>query len=81
MRPPICAICRKDFRHNMKGGGSVRFERSAEEKARWEALNKPGYVGHPPGLEWFCEKHLASAKAHRHLTWREAAQLIKALEE
>ena len=54
MRPPICALCGHDFRHEDDGGDLVRFR---------AAKSLPdGMVGHPRGVEWFCRRHLAAAR-------------------
>ena len=55
MRPPICALCRRDFRRDANAGGLVRF--------RDEESLPEGRVGHPRGVEWFCDRHLAAAQA------------------
>lgn len=58
MRPPICECCGLDFRdddlHSETSGGLVRF-------ADFEPLPE-GMVGHPPGLAWFCSKHITAAR-------------------
>lgn len=70
MRPPICDLCHDNF--SMKEGGLVRF-------ADYEPL-PDRTVGHPKGLEWFCEKHHAAAEALKHLTSAEAIRRIRAEE-
>ncbi len=75
MKPPICALCHRDFRRDTEGGGLVRF--------RDEKSLPDGMVGHPRGVEWFCQRHLAAAqklsslslgeamaKLHRRYLWR-----------
>jgi len=51
MRPPICAVCHKRF---SEGGGLLSFTLTDEEKEEKKRFDQPGFVGHPPGLEWFC---------------------------
>ncbi len=54
MRPPICALCHRDFRREPEGGGLVHF--------RDQESLPDGMVGHPHGVEWFCGRHLAAAQ-------------------
>lgn len=72
MRPPICAVCNKDFRKDFDNselsGGTVRFS---------DYINLPnGKVGHPNGLEWFCSEHIKKARNLTHLTAKQAIQYI-----
>ncbi len=76
MRPPICYSCRKRFSPS-KEGGKVRFKLSEEDKVYNKRFEKEGFVGHPKGLEWFCEKHIEKAKSLKHLTIKEASSLLK----
>ena len=73
MRPPICAVCGKDFREDLKNddisGGSVRF-------ADYISLPE-GRVGHPHGLEWFCSQHIRKAKILTHLLAKQAIEYIR----
>lgn len=75
MRPPYCKICRKRF--PPKEGGLVSFQLSENDKIKTEKFKQPGFVGHPPGREWFCGAHFDFAKAYSHLTLREAVLKIK----
>ena len=75
MRPPICAVCGRDFRHDLENddlsGGTVRFS---------DFINLPeGKVGHPNGLEWFCSQHIRKAKTLSHLTAKQAILYIKSV--
>ena len=36
-----------------------------------------GMTGHPDGLLWFCEPHLAAAEALAHLPWRQALTQLR----
>ncbi len=74
MRPPICAVCYKRFSN---GGGLVRFVLTEEEQKRAEKFKQPGYVGHPPGLEWFCDEHWQAAKDLSNLTKTEALKQLR----
>jgi hypothetical protein len=76
MRPPICAICRKDFRKDIQKGGSIRFALSPEDQAFNDRMTERRQKGHPKGLEWFCNKHLPIAKRYKHLIWKEARPKI-----
>jgi hypothetical protein len=60
MRPPFCAFCGA-----MKPG--ARLARFADY-----APLPDGIVGHPNGLEWFCDAHAARAEALQHLPFDEA---------
>lgn len=76
MRPPICAICNRDFRTNTNQGGLVQFNLSTTEVELNEQLKKSQISGHPQGLEWFCKDHIVSAKKYRNLTYAEACEKI-----
>jgi hypothetical protein len=66
MRPPICYICDKHFRPS-DGGGLVYFKKRPSD-IKWDKkAEQPGYVGHPPYTEWFCEDHYDEAKERSHL--------------
>jgi hypothetical protein len=56
MKPPICFLCHKHFRSANAGFDLVEF-------ADYTPLPE-GYLGHPHGLEWFCNEHLAAARSH-----------------
>ncbi|MBN2890738.1 MAG: hypothetical protein JXL97_02635 [Bacteroidales bacterium] len=73
MRPPICAICDKDFYDE---GGMVQFALTEKDKENLKRFEEPGFVGHPPGLEWFCEEHIKEAKSLSHLTLPEAYKIM-----
>ncbi|MBN2662896.1 MAG: hypothetical protein JXR68_04540 [Bacteroidales bacterium] len=75
MRPPICAICHKSFSSR---GGLVHFSLTEQEKEYNKSFEQPGFVGHPAGLEWFCEEHLPEAKLRSNLT---KAQAIRELQQ
>lgn len=68
MRPPICALCRRDFRGE-SGGGLVHF---------CDAESLPeGRVGHPRGVEWFCDRHLPAARELSNSTLAEAMRQLR----
>ncbi len=78
MKPPICAICNKDFRVNIKSGGKVWFNISDEDKTINDANNeKIGFIAHPRGLAWFCGEHLDITKKYSHLELKEAFIVIR----
>lgn len=58
MKSPICYLCNKDFRSEFfyagTGGTLVQFK-------DYQPLPQ-GAVGHPQGLEWFCNEHLQAAQ-------------------
>lgn len=68
MRPPICAVCHREF--SLSEGDTVRF-------ADYKPLPE-GTVGHPDGLEWFCEVHLEAAERLRDLPSGKAIRRIRA---
>lgn len=76
MRPPICAICHKDFRADLGKGGTVSFKPTESDKSYNEKIRKRRMVGHPPNLEWFCNKHLKIAEKYKHLNRSEAIPKI-----
>lgn len=76
MKPPICSICKKDFRSKIQEGGRITFKLTDKEKKRKEEMKERRMVGHPPGLHWFCKRHLAIAKKYRTLTYAEAKPKI-----
>ncbi len=62
MRPPICAICDKDFEINERAG-LVSFETTADDEKWYKKASEPGFVGHPPNQDWFCAEHYQAAQA------------------
>ena len=64
MRPPYCAYCRE----LTNTATMVAF-------LDYHPLRE-GVIGHPHGLEWFCEKHVAAARKYRHLPLDEALKKI-----
>ncbi len=67
MRPPICAVC--NIRFSATDGGMVRF-------ADFTPLPE-GRVGHPNGLEWFCEAHIEPARALSGETTKAAVAALR----
>lgn len=76
MRPPICAICHKSFSN---GGGLVQFALTEEEKEYNKRFDQPGFVGHPAGLEWFCDEHLSEAKLRSNMSKTQAINELQKL--
>lgn len=76
MRPPICAICDKDFDLDSKGD-LLEFVESEEDKQFNQRLAASGHTGHPAHQEWFCAKHIKKARKLTHLTRREALQALR----
>ena len=76
MRPPICAVCDRDFRDDLEdndlAGDVVTF-------IDYEDLPE-GMVGHPKGVEWFCSKHIKKAKILSHLSSKVAIYQIQQFE-
>ncbi|MCB1138088.1 MAG: hypothetical protein KDK23_04995 [Leptospiraceae bacterium] len=73
MKPPICVLCGKDFRHEWDGqeagGGLVQF-------ADYRPL-PPQIVGHPHGVGFFCTSHLSQARSLHHLEMHAAINLMQ----
>ncbi len=69
MRPPICALCHRDFRREASTGGLVHF--------RDEKPLPDGMTGHPRGVEWFCSRHLAAAQKLSPLSFAEAMAKLR----
>jgi len=74
VRPPICAVCGKRFDENVR---LLRFTLSDEEREANKRFDRPGFVGHPAGLEWFCGEHAKIAEKFVHLTKHEALRQIQ----
>ncbi len=74
MRPPICAICDKHF---FNEGGLVQFALTEKDEETIKIMEEKGYIGHPPGLEWFCGEHYEKAKSLSNLTLAEAMKILK----
>jgi hypothetical protein len=73
MKPPICAICGKRF--DPTEGKLLSF-RLTEKDLQWQKHAKitPGFVGHPPWLEWFCADHAQLFEPLLALSLAEAMQ-------
>jgi len=81
MKPPKCAVCSKKFRIGKKEGALVAFKLNAEEIVKKEEMEKKGYLGHPVGEVWFCNKHLKLARTYTHLSVIEAFKEIRRIQE
>ena len=68
MRPPICEVCHWDGRDQAGDFGLVQF-------SDYRPL-PDGITGHPEGMGWFCNRHLAAARARRNMTLAEAVDEI-----
>ncbi len=76
MKPPYCYIC-GTFLEDSESGGLVHFARTEEDIEWAKRMKKENKVGHPPYMEWFCEKHYYIAKEYSHLPFIEAIKAIK----
>lgn len=76
MRPPICAICEKDYSAKEEIF-MVNFTLSIEDKQYNKRFEEDGYCGHPAGLEWFCETHVQVARNFSHLPIKQALPSIR----
>ena len=74
MRPPICAICDKEFDPDAE---LVTFKATEESREFDRRVREEGIVGHPPNREWFCRKHVEIAKKMMELTRSEALSKIR----
>ncbi len=61
VKPPICEVCNSRF--DRDGGELVDFVIDAGTEAFDERAERPGFVGHRPNGGWFCNEHLAAARA------------------
>ncbi|MCB1207613.1 MAG: hypothetical protein KDN18_25400 [Verrucomicrobiae bacterium] len=58
MQPPICDFCHRDGRdHPTLEFALVTFR-------DYRPIDRPG---HPDGMLWFCEDHVAAARTLKHL--------------
>ena len=79
MKPPICAICHKEFFDELEEdkGGLIYFTKRKLD-VKWEdEMRKEGFVGHPPYAEWFCQEHYDSAKELSKLTIDIAMEILR----
>lgn len=77
MKPPICEVCRKDFRKNPRDGATVRFKRTQEQIVEAERRKQARHTGHPIGTAWICNDHLELARSFSHLDIASAFEKIK----
>lgn len=81
MKPPICSYCGSRFSPSKTGGTTLKFAITAEEEASNQWMRDNRRVGHPKGLHWICETHIAAAEELTHLHWPEArAKMEKDIE-
>lgn len=57
---------------NSDKGGLISFALTESDKKWKKKAEQPGFIGHPPWKEWFCEVHYEIAKKYSHLTLPEA---------
>ncbi len=73
MRPPQCALCDQHFDpFGDAGARLVSFARDSADAAWYRRAEQPGFVGHPPHQDWFCDVHADAAAALAHETRRGA---------
>jgi hypothetical protein len=78
----MCAMCnRSPSRDGLPYSSftAVQFALDAEEEALQREQARQDRVGHPMGLEWFCDEHTAVAEEHSHLHWRAAFDRLREL--
>ncbi|MFX0188407.1 MAG: hypothetical protein ACFE8A_11815 [Candidatus Hodarchaeota archaeon] len=76
MRPPICAICDKNFM-DKDDGGLIYFKKRSSDIEWDETMEREGMVGHPPYAEWFCSEHYEKAYKLKNLTIDKALKILK----
>lgn len=81
MKPPVCAVCNREF-DPAEEGGTVSFQRpddprSGDHLDPAEVRRRGPPTGHPPHVEWLCGDHHAAAGALTHLTKAEALERIR----
>lgn len=78
MMPPECRLCGLDLRSApAEQFEQVQFQLTPEQQAA-EAHRAEGWMGHPPGLAWFCRPHAELARQHTGLTEDEALRTLRA---
>lgn len=75
MRPPICAICDKEFTSN-DDGGLIYFKKRPSDVEWEEKMEKIDGIGHPPYAEWFCKEHYDEIYKLKHLPIDKALELL-----
>ncbi len=75
MKPPICAVC--GARLETDSGGLVTFARAPKDDAWCRRAAEPGFAGHPPNQDWFCEAHRGPAEALADRTLGEALRALR----
>lgn len=78
MKPPICALCHTDFRHETDSkGGLLYFTLTPEQEAERRRMVETHMTGHPPGAAWFCSEHYEQASQLTHLSSGEAMKKLR----
>jgi len=67
LKPAICPVC---------GRFAIEVQGDMVEFANYAPLPQ-GYLGHPQGLEWFCNDHLSAAKSASAMPSEEAIKFLK----
>ena len=74
MKPPYCALCQSDCRFEyLQTGRGARLVEFADFDRQAEPV-----VGHPHGLEWFCDEHAGAAEALADRPFPEAMAGLRA---
>ncbi|MBY8999563.1 MAG: hypothetical protein KGD64_01485 [Candidatus Heimdallarchaeota archaeon] len=76
MKPPMCALCYKEFLDTDEGG-LVYFEKRSSDERWISVMKEEGMQGHPPFAEWFCAEHYEAAIELKKLTIDEAMNILK----
>lgn len=78
MRPPVCAICGKEFDPSEEGG--VIYFAKRQSDIKWDKkMEEIGGVGHPPYADWFCSEHYPQAKELAGETISDAMKKLREL--
>jgi len=75
MKPPICAICDKEFIDSDEAE-LVYFEKRRGDKKWLQIMREESMTGHPPFADWFCDKHYEAAKELKKMTITEAMEIL-----
>ncbi|HIG66084.1 MAG TPA: hypothetical protein EYQ43_11160 [Methyloprofundus sp.] len=68
MRPAICKVCNISAVQSPNGEWVTFLDyKSLDEEE----------IGHPDGLEWFCENHIEAAKLLSHKNYSDALQELQ----
>jgi hypothetical protein len=82
--PPQCHVCHRGLEQVPDGEELaahftlVQFGLDPAEQATEREREAAGWVGHPTGAVWFCQRHVDLAERHVGQHWRAALAAIDA---